>query len=127
MGPAERLQMLFTQDEAILQINTRLRAEAEPFKPAAEQTPQPVLESPENRPNQLQIPVLEEKSTPKVSLSDPAPPSLHDGTFCPITALSRFPYHHIRGDLMQTVAGRFFDKGQFWNRTWTLYVSPCSS
>ncbi|KAL2860583.1 hypothetical protein BJX68DRAFT_261514 [Aspergillus pseudodeflectus] len=121
MGPADRLQMLFAQDEAILQINTRLRPEAEPFTPAAEQTLQPVLESPEDRPDQLQIPVLEDKSTLKVSPSDPAPPNPHDGTFCPITALSRFPYHHIRGDLMQTVAGRFFDKGQFWGRTWDLY------
>jgi hypothetical protein len=120
MGPADRLQMLFAQDEAILQINTRLRPEAEPFTPAAEQTLQPVLESPEDRPDQLQIPVLEDKSTLKDSPSDPAPPSPHDGTFCPITALSRFPYHHIRGDLMQTVAGRFFDKGQFWGRTWDL-------
>ncbi|KAL2854813.1 hypothetical protein BJY01DRAFT_257605 [Aspergillus pseudoustus] len=121
MGPADRLQILFAHDEAILRINTRLRAEAESFEPARKQTPQLLLESPKSHLNSLHIPASEYKTAYEASLSDPAPPSPHDGTFCPITALSRFPYHHIRGELMQRVASKFFDKGQFWDRPWDLY------
>ncbi|KAL2813147.1 hypothetical protein BJX63DRAFT_443194 [Aspergillus granulosus] len=121
MGLEDRLSMLFAENEAILRINTRLRAEAERFEPAANQTPQPLLESPKNVLNPRQIPVLQEKKTLEVTLSDPTPATPHDGMFCPITALSRFPYHHVGGELMQRVAGKFFDKGQFWDRPWDLY------
>ncbi|KAL4916315.1 hypothetical protein BDW62DRAFT_218806 [Aspergillus aurantiobrunneus] len=118
MGPAERLQLLFAHDEALLQINTHLRPEplaVEP--PTTRQNPLPLSELSGNCADKLVV--EESKSTPP-RVSDAAP-SPHDGTFCPMTAISRFPYHHIRGRLMQQVASRFFDKGQFWDRSWDLY------
>ena len=41
-------------------------------------------------------------------------------SFCPLLAVSRFPYKFIRGELRQQVARRFFDQGRFWNRGWDL-------
>lgn len=40
--------------------------------------------------------------------------------FCPLLAVSRFPYRYIQGELSQQVASRFFDQGKFWNRCWDL-------
>lgn len=128
MGATERLELLFAQDSAILQINTHLRP-APPALPIAEpttadQTVIPLSESSGNRSAKLSVSVEEAKSTSPVLDAVHGPydtaPSPHDGTFCPMTAISRFPYHHIRGDLMQRVASKFFDKGQFWDRPWDL-------
>ncbi|RAH72420.1 uncharacterized protein BO66DRAFT_418955 [Aspergillus aculeatinus CBS 121060] len=52
--------------------------------------------------------------------------SLHedpsDKTFTPIIALSRYPYKLIKDDsLSQQIASRFFDKNQFWARSWDIY------
>ncbi|PYH82755.1 hypothetical protein BO82DRAFT_412906 [Aspergillus uvarum CBS 121591] len=52
--------------------------------------------------------------------------SLHedpsDQTFTPIIALSRYPYKLIKDDsLSQQIASRFFDKNQFWARSWDIY------
>ncbi|KAL2867067.1 uncharacterized protein BJX67DRAFT_381386 [Aspergillus lucknowensis] len=123
MSAADRLQILFAQDQAILQINTRLRPVVEHSEPpAAEHASKPLSESSVSRLNQPQIHVVEDKRTPAVAFQGPnATPSPHDGTFCPFSAVSRFPYHHIRGDLMHRVASKYFDKGQFWDRTWDLY------
>ncbi|KAL5357673.1 hypothetical protein BJX96DRAFT_182140 [Aspergillus floccosus] len=44
-----------------------------------------------------------------------------DGNFCPLMAVSRFPYRHIKGELSQTVARNFFDGGKFWERVWDIY------
>ncbi|KAL4785654.1 hypothetical protein BJX76DRAFT_323866 [Aspergillus varians] len=121
MDPAERLQLLFAQDEAILQINTRLRP-APPVTepPAAGQSPSHLLEPPVSQLAELSISIIKEDNDTPPPGSD-APLSPHDGTFCPMTVMSRFPYHRIRGDLMQKVANNFFDKGQFWDRSWDLY------
>lgn len=128
MGVTQRLELLFAQDSAILQIDTHLRP-AHPAGPPAEpanadQTIHSLSESPGNRSHKLSVSVEEANSTTPVldaahSLHDTAS-NPHNGTFCPITAISRFPYHHIRGDLMQRVASKFFDKGQFWDRPWDL-------
>ena len=53
--------------------------------------------------------------------------SLHedpsDKTFTPIIALSRYPYKLIKDDsLSQQIASRFFDKNQFWARSWDMYA-----
>ncbi|KAJ5625841.1 hypothetical protein N7510_002150 [Penicillium lagena] len=42
-------------------------------------------------------------------------------SFCPVVALSRFPYRYLRGEMSQKVASRFFDGNKFWNRHWDLY------
>ncbi|EEH36783.2 hypothetical protein PAAG_07201 [Paracoccidioides lutzii Pb01] len=42
-------------------------------------------------------------------------------SFCPITAVSRFPYEHVRIGDRDRIAKRFFDKGKFWNRFWDIY------
>jgi hypothetical protein len=46
-----------------------------------------------------------------------APPDLE---FCPILALSKFPYKFIEKKSMQSVATEFFDGGKFWDRKWNL-------
>lgn len=42
------------------------------------------------------------------------------GSFCPLMAVSRFPYRFIHGDLSQLVASAFFDGGKFWKRRWSM-------
>ncbi|KAL4954488.1 hypothetical protein BDW69DRAFT_139486 [Aspergillus filifer] len=124
MGASERLQMLFAQDEAILQINTRLRS----VPPPTELTREEKASSPHLEVSANAIANLKISSEDKADDTTPAvvqvPDDLlspHDGSFCPVVALSKFPYHHIHGDLMQKVASGFFDKGQFWERPWDLY------
>ncbi|EEH04148.1 QDE-2-interacting protein [Histoplasma capsulatum G186AR] len=41
--------------------------------------------------------------------------------FCPISAVSRFPYKYIRGNAGEQIAQRFFNEGKFWNRSWDIY------
>ncbi|KAI9928988.1 hypothetical protein MW887_001381 [Aspergillus wentii] len=43
------------------------------------------------------------------------------GSFCPLIAVSRFPYKYIRGELSQQVANAFFDGGKFWDRCWDVH------
>lgn len=42
--------------------------------------------------------------------------------FCPISAVSRFPYKYIRGNAGEQIAQRFFNEGKFWNRSWDMYA-----
>ncbi|ODH46379.1 hypothetical protein GX48_07535 [Paracoccidioides brasiliensis] len=42
-------------------------------------------------------------------------------SFCPITAVSRFPYEHVRIGDKDRIAKTFFDQGKFWNRLWDIY------
>lgn len=41
-------------------------------------------------------------------------------SFCPIIAVSRYPYKYIKGELSKNIVQKFFDEGKFWNREWTL-------
>lgn len=41
-------------------------------------------------------------------------------SYCPIMAVSRYPYKEIKGELGQRIGSRFFDDGKFWNRPWNL-------
>lgn len=41
-------------------------------------------------------------------------------SFCPLIAVSRFPYRFIHGDPSQLVARAFFDGGKFWERRWNM-------
>lgn len=40
--------------------------------------------------------------------------------FCSILALAKFPYKHIEKRTSESVAGRFFNAGKFWMRSWDL-------
>ncbi|CAL5867574.1 uncharacterized protein PFLUO_LOCUS1793 [Penicillium psychrofluorescens] len=42
-------------------------------------------------------------------------------SYCPVVALSRFPYRYLRGEMSQKVASRFFDANKFWDRHWDFY------
>ncbi|KAL4926235.1 uncharacterized protein BDV17DRAFT_293660 [Aspergillus undulatus] len=111
-------------DEAILRINTRLRPQPQPAEPTTASQPEasaPLAESSANKLAELSLSNPEQgRTTPAVVPAHDAP-SPHDDTFCPVVALSKFPYQHIHGDLMLKVASGFFDRGQFWERPWDLY------
>ncbi|PGH11314.1 hypothetical protein AJ79_04930 [Helicocarpus griseus UAMH5409] len=42
-------------------------------------------------------------------------------SFCPIIAVSRFPYKYVRSSEKDRIAKGFFDAGKFWDRCWDLY------
>ncbi|KKZ65982.1 hypothetical protein EMCG_08276 [[Emmonsia] crescens] len=42
-------------------------------------------------------------------------------SFCPISAVSRFPYKYVRGSDGDRIAQRFFSEGKFWKRSWDIY------
>ncbi|PYH92624.1 hypothetical protein BO71DRAFT_357002, partial [Aspergillus ellipticus CBS 707.79] len=117
MGPEDRLKMLFTEDESLLQLDTRLVV-PEPVSPAEqEQTPAAL---------QTSQPVEEQSATkeqPPIETTpqpiDKLPPP--DGTFTPLLALAKYPYRRITGDLSERVADRFFNAGKFWERPWDMY------
>ncbi|KAI9708315.1 MAG: hypothetical protein M1820_004019 [Bogoriella megaspora] len=41
--------------------------------------------------------------------------------FCPIVALSKYPYTFVNESASQPIASAFFDNGKFWLREWELY------
>jgi hypothetical protein len=43
-------------------------------------------------------------------------------SFVPIVPLSKFPYKYIPKERKEDVADAFFNAGQFWDRSWDLYV-----
>ncbi|KAK1139866.1 hypothetical protein N8T08_011111 [Aspergillus melleus] len=131
MDRVSRLCLLFDQDEALLQANTGLRVvpqdhgtekapsgqtgilvEEHLEKASPEKTTQ---ETPDN-PDQAS----ESTASSEQSSSSPDPPE-HDGSFCPLLAISRYPYRFLKDKLSQSVASRFFDRGQFWSRSWDVY------
>lgn len=40
--------------------------------------------------------------------------------FCPVLAVSRYPYRHVSKELSEIVASSFFNAGKFWERTWDM-------
>ncbi|KAK2743665.1 hypothetical protein FQN57_004774 [Myotisia sp. PD_48] len=45
--------------------------------------------------------------------------------FCPLVAISRFPYKYIHSSKADRVAKGYFDGGKFWNLTWDIYyINP---
>lgn len=41
--------------------------------------------------------------------------------FCPVTAISKYPYQHMkRSDLSADVANHYFVDGRFWRRNWDM-------
>ncbi|KAL9052680.1 MAG: hypothetical protein Q9162_005239 [Coniocarpon cinnabarinum] len=41
--------------------------------------------------------------------------------FCPIMAVSKYPYKFVASDISESIADRFFNAGKFWDRTWDIY------
>lgn len=41
-------------------------------------------------------------------------------TFCPIQAVSKYPYKHVSKQLSETVAQKSFNAGKFWTRVWDM-------
>lgn len=159
MGRAERLRLLFGDDDgSLLQTNTRLKVPVPSVS---------VVEDPETQPNDTaakeifhklsvheqqtkdepsQKALVEEAEAPKTIVhpedqnqeapkdesedqsaaifEDPPIPQETEvcvsGSFCPLIAVSRFPYRFIHGDPSQLVARAFFDGGKFWERRWNM-------
>ncbi|GFF47244.1 hypothetical protein IFM58399_08000 [Aspergillus lentulus] len=154
MDRTERLKLLFNEDEALLQFNTRLNAVSIPDSEPAEGASLTVVTQEEvqleddgkvSEPNTKAEEIAEEPDQSTVQEADKCnssiqasdtkafthdgeePPTPIDGFFCPLMAMSRYPYKFVRKELSQTVASRFFDGGKFWQRVWDLYyvhVSP---
>ncbi|CAG7959884.1 unnamed protein product [Penicillium olsonii] len=56
------------------------------------------------------------------------PPDVSDpASFTPAVAMARYAVKYCSGDLSKIVSARFFNGGQFWNRTWDLYHLPAPS
>lgn len=149
MGRAERLKLLFGDDDgSLLLTNTRLKV------------PMPVptvsvFEVPETKPDNIAAKEQKIKDEPSQVEKDEAPKTIAhsedqnqeapkdesedqsvaiaenplapqetevcvSGSFCPLIAVSRFPYRFIHGDLSQAVASAFFDGGKFWKRRWNM-------
>lgn len=167
MGRAERLKLLFGDDDgSLLQTNTRLKVPV-PMPTVS------VVEVPETQPDdtavkeqqsKIELPhtasvheqqikdetsqkaPVEEAEAPKTIVhledqnqeapkdesedqsaaivEDPPTPQETEvcvsGSFCPLIAVSTFPYRFIHGDSSQPVASAFFDGGKFWNRRWNM-------
>ncbi|GIJ87804.1 hypothetical protein Asppvi_006717 [Aspergillus pseudoviridinutans] len=155
MDRTERLKLLFREDESLLQINTRLNALSISDSKAAEAasltmvTQEEVLSEKDGKDSESKSRAEEtakglDKSTAQEidecnastqtpdtrdskthSQEEPSTPL--DGFFCPLMAMSRYPYKFVSKELSQMVASRFFDGGKFWQRVWDLYyvhVSP---
>ncbi|GIK01620.1 hypothetical protein Aspvir_005658 [Aspergillus viridinutans] len=155
MDRTARLKLLFSEDESLLQINTGLNAVSTSDSKAAEEASLTVVTQEEVQSEKddkdlesktkleetaeglakstvqetdecnasMQTPETRDSSTH--SQEEPSTPL--DGFFCPLMAMSRYPYKFVRKELSQTVASRFFDGGKFWQRVWDLYyvhVSP---
>lgn len=133
MDKISRLNLLFAQDEALLRVNTRLRVTA-PSQPHVEKPIEKEKDSTEQQiPDEMiiscdkQAPV--EASPDSTTRGQPGRPTAipsspdpleHDGSFCPLMGIAKYPYRFVKGQLSQTVASRFFDRGQFWTRCWDV-------
>jgi hypothetical protein len=148
MDRTERLKLLFSEDESLLQINTHLNAVSISDSKAAEaasltMVTQEEVQSGKDDKGLKSKTKLEEtiedlyrsnvqetdecntsRQTPETrdssTHSQEEPPTPLDGFFCPLMAMSRYPYKFVRKELSQTVASEFFDGGKFWQRVWDL-------
>ena len=41
-------------------------------------------------------------------------------TFCPMTAISKYPYKFAPRDVSEDIAKKFFNEGKFWQRAWEV-------
>ncbi|PKY08334.1 hypothetical protein P168DRAFT_314439 [Aspergillus campestris IBT 28561] len=110
MDRLSRLKLLFEHDGHLLQLNTGLRKRL----PAADN---------EDEPSSPVLPEMSSQPAPTVQSESPVTtPSIpSDGIFCPLLALSKYPYKYLQGEMRDKVANRFFERGLFWKRQWDLY------
>ena len=140
MGRAERLKLLFGNEDSLLQINTHLKVPTVSTVEIPEpQKGDPTAKKGDVPSQQLPVQKVEQPKTHEDKDTDQKPkpvqpkhpiieitPDLQDtaiwesGSFCPLVAVSRFPYKFIRGELTQPVANEFFAEGKFWKRRWDL-------
>ncbi|KAF7121900.1 hypothetical protein CNMCM5793_009454 [Aspergillus hiratsukae] len=146
MDRRERLKLLFSEDESLLQFNTRLNAISIPDAKAVGEASltvetqediqsEQVSESksnPDETAKGLDKSTVQESDECNASTQTPAtkdssthdqeePSTPLDGFFCPLMAMSRYPYRFVPKELSQTVASQFFDGGKFWQRGWDIY------
>lgn len=149
MDRRERLKLLFSEDESLLRFNTRLNAlSSVPGSKAVEETSLTVVTQKEVQ-SEKDDSVSESKTNPDEtaegldrstvqetdecnastrtpetkdsSIRDQEEPLTPlDGFFCPLMAMSRYPYKFVPKELSQTVASQFFDGGKFWQRVWDM-------
>lgn len=137
MGRAERLKLLFGDEASLLQMDTHLKvptesvatkeiAESQEDEIPEKQNEQPVQVSVQAEPKPIPVYMSDEVEKEqrqesiitKISPGQDAANS--SGSFCPLIAVSRYPYRFIHGELSQRVASEFFDQGKFWKRSWDL-------
>jgi hypothetical protein len=65
----------------------------------------------------------QQQTRPRVPSGDtdtimrPAPLGI---SFCPLLAVTKFPYKFVKKESMQQIATAFFDEGKIWNREWEV-------
>jgi hypothetical protein len=70
----------------------------------------PKITQPPPRPQRQPIP------PPDIPMK-PAPLGMN---FCPLIAITKFPYKFVSKQYMQQIASAFFDEGKIWNRDWEV-------
>lgn len=149
MDRRERLKLLFSEDESLLRFNTRLNAlSSVPGSKAVEEASLTVVKqeevqsekddsvsesktNPDETAKGLDKSTVQETDecnastqTPETKVSSihaqEEPSTSLDGFFCPLMAMSRYPYKFVPKELSQTVASQFFDGGKFWQRVWDM-------
>ncbi|KAA8646301.1 hypothetical protein EYZ11_004422 [Aspergillus tanneri] len=127
MDRINRLRLLLDHDESLLHLNAGLRKQGVHER----ETPHDASNAPQEARNTSQYPsdpsrdpsTQDQEAYEQVHQLTPLDPiAVHDGSFCPVVAVSRFPYKFVKDQLSQTVASQFFDRGQFWSRSWDLQV-----
>ncbi|KAE8373168.1 hypothetical protein BDV26DRAFT_285355 [Aspergillus bertholletiae] len=133
MKRTERLGLLFSQDYALLRLDTQLRT-----VPESQSNLEPVstndnVNTTNEQCDNVREPISERTAplvgsstqtnsvdiTPSISLESSDVP--YDGTFSPLVTISRYAYKYVKGPLSQELATQFFDGGKFWSRCWDLY------
>ena len=137
MGKAERLKLLFGDEASLLQMDTYLNVptvsvstteitepqkDAAPEKQNEEPVQVPVETEPKSNPVYISDKVKkEQRQESTITEINPGQDAVNpSGSFCPLIAVSRYPYRFIHGELSQRVSSKFFDQGKFWKRSWDL-------
>lgn len=149
MNPTERLKLLFEHDETLLKMDTGLHITecpgSETEQEGKQSTVQPETSGQKEpssiHPNSMsdekdkleivtrkseqhdvtnkEAAAVQTESLPPAILAADVELAAH---FCPIMALSRYPYRHMKGELSQRAGSQFFDGGKFWSRHWDMYI-----
>ena len=66
------------------------------------------------------LPTSSSTSVPSVNGLNFGHMSSPNQTFCPVSAVSKFPYKYMRKNDSEQVSQEYFAGGRFWARTWNL-------